>query len=161
MANPTLTTQATTTGPSSGRHAGDVIQHIVLLRWKPDTTDVQIDAAFGQAQELVNGIDSVNRITLGRNRGNADHGFTHAFIVTLSDGAGLTTYLNHRLRAWYLSEVINPLVDARVEIDIPVDASHERAKGSSLNWDWDWGATRVSASAAAAALRWEETQAAL
>jgi len=134
-----------------------VIQHIVLLKWKPDTTDEQIDAAFGRAQELVDGIDSVNRITLGRNRGDADHGFTHAFIVTLSDDAGLTTYLNHPLRAWYLSEVINPLVDARVEIDVPEDASHERVRGSSLNWDW--GTTRVSASAAAAALRWEETQA--
>jgi hypothetical protein len=159
MANPTPTTEATTAGPSSGRQAGDVIQHIVLLKWKPDTTDVQIDAAFGQAQELVDGIDSVDRITLGRNRGNADHGFTHAFIVTLSDDAGLTAYLNHPLRAWYLSEVINPLVDARVEIDVPEDASHERPKGSSVNWGW--GTTRVSASAAAAALRWEETHPAL
>jgi hypothetical protein len=159
MAKAALTTQATTTGTSSGRQAGDVIQHIVLLKWKPDTTDVQIDAAFDQAQKLVNGIDSVNRITLGRNRGNADHGFTHAFIVSLSNDAGLTTYLNHPLRAWYLSEVINPLVDARVEIDVPEDASHERPKGSSLNWGW--GTTRVSASAAAAALRWEENQALL
>jgi hypothetical protein len=159
MANPTLITQATTTGSNSGPQAGDVIQHIVLLKWKPDTTDAQIDGAFGQAQELVNGIDGVHRITLGRNRGDADHGFTHAFIVTLSGDAGLTTYLNHRLRAWYLSEVINPLVDARVEIDVPEDASHERAQRSSLNWDW--GTTRVSASAAAAALRWEDTQAAL
>jgi Stress responsive A/B Barrel Domain len=149
----------TTTGSSSGLRTGDVIQHIVLLRWKPDTTDEQIDAAFGQAQELVDGIASVNRITLGRNRGAADHGFTHAFIVTLSNDAGLTAYLNDPLRGWYLSEVINPLVDARVEIDVPEDASHERAQRSSLNWDW--GTTRVSASAAAAALRWEDTQAAL
>ena len=27
-----------------------MIQHIVLLKWKPGTTDEQIEAAFGQAQ---------------------------------------------------------------------------------------------------------------
>ena len=133
-----------------------MIQHIVLLKWKPDTTDAQIDVAFSQAQELVSGIDSVERITLGRNRGEADHGFTHAFIVKLSDEAGLATYLEHPLRTGYLTEVINPIVEDRIEIDVPEDASHERAKGAALNWDW--GTTRVSASAAAAALRWEETQ---
>jgi hypothetical protein len=133
-----------------------VIQHIVLLRWKPDTTDAQIDVAFSQAQELVSGIDSVERITLGRNRGNADHGFTHAFIVKLSDEGGLATYLKHPLRTRYLTEVINPIVEERIEIDVPEDASHQRSKGAALNWDW--GTTRVSASAAAAALRWEETQ---
>jgi hypothetical protein len=133
-----------------------VIQHIVLLKWKPDTTDAQIDVAFSRAQELVSGIHSVERITLGRNRGDADHGFTHAFIVKLSDEAGLTTYLEHPLRTGYLTEVIDPIVEERIEIDVPEDASHQRPKGAALNWDW--GTTRVSASAAAAALRWEETQ---
>jgi hypothetical protein len=60
------------------------------------------------------------------------------------------------LRTGYLTEVINPIVEDRIEIDVPEDASHQRAKGAALNWDWD-GTTRVSASAAAAELRWEET----
>ncbi len=132
-----------------------MIQHIVLLKWKPGTTDAQIDDAFRRAQELTNGIDIVDRITLGRNRGDAGHGFTHAFIVKLSDEAGLTTYLSHPVRTRYLTQVINPLVEERIEIDVPEDASHERAKGAGLNWDWG-GTTRVSASASAAALRWEE-----
>ena len=132
-----------------------MIQHIVLLKWKPGTTDAQIDDAFRRAQELTNGIDIVDRITLGRNRGDAGHGFTHAFIVKLSDEAGLTTYLSHPLRTRYLTQVINPLVEERIEIDVPEDASHERAKGAGLNWEWG-GTTRVSASASAAALRWEE-----
>lgn len=57
-----------------------MIRHIVLLKWKAGTTDAQVDHVFAQAEELVDGIDGVERITLGVNRGEADHGFTHAFI---------------------------------------------------------------------------------
>jgi Stress responsive A/B Barrel Domain len=133
-----------------------VIQHIVLLKWKPETTDAQIDHAFSQAQELVDKIDSVERITLGRNRADADHVFTHAFIVKLSDDDALATYLNHPVRMWYVTEVINPIEQERIEIDVPEDSYHQRANERRLGWDW--GTTRISASAAAAALRWEEMQ---
>jgi Stress responsive A/B Barrel Domain len=131
-----------------------VIQHIVVLKWKAGTTDRQIDHAFAQAEELVDAIDGVERITLGRNRGEAQHGFTHAFIVNLSDDDALTTYLNHPVRKRYVSEIINPIEEERIEIDVPGDASHRHTRGASFGWQW--GATRHSASAEAAALRWEE-----
>ena len=131
-----------------------MIQHIVLLKWKPGTTDAQIGEAFGQAQELVDGIESVERVTLGRNRGPADHGFTHALIVQLSDDDALSSYLEHPARRHYLAEVLGPIEEARIEIDVPEDAHLERSVSPSLGWDWD--GTRPSASAAAAALRWEE-----
>jgi Stress responsive A/B Barrel Domain len=133
-----------------------VIQHIVLLKWKPGTTDEQIDDAFGRAQELVDGIDSVERITLGRNRGEMDHGFTHALIVKLSDDDALSAYLHHPVRERYVGEILAPIEEDRIEIDVPEDAHLERKSSRRLNWDWDNG-PRTSASAAAAALRWEET----
>ena len=34
-----------------------MIQHIVLLKWKPDTTEEQILAAFRRAEHLPNEID--------------------------------------------------------------------------------------------------------
>lgn len=131
-----------------------MIQHIVLLKWKEGTTDAEIEHRFAQAKELVKGIDSVERVTLGRNRVEADHGFTHAFIVKLSDDDALSTFLDHPLRQWYFTEVINPIEEARIEIDVPEDAGYQRQHGGSLNWHW--GSTRHSASADAAALRWEE-----
>ena len=131
-----------------------MIQHIVLLKWKPGTTDAQIDAAFDQAHDLVEKIEGVERITLGRNLGEADHGFTHAFIVRLSDDA-LSAYLGHPARKRYLAEVLSPIEQERIEIDVPEDAHHERSASSELRWDW--AGTRGSASAEAAALRWEET----
>lgn len=130
-----------------------MIQHIVLLKWKPGTTDAQIDEAFGQARQLVDEIDGVERVTLGRNRGNADHGFTHALIVKLPDDA-LAGYLSHPVRDRYLTQCLYPIEAERIEIDVPEDAHLERARP---NLGWDWEGTRASASAAAAALRWEET----
>jgi hypothetical protein len=131
-----------------------VIQHIVLLKFKPETDEAQIDAAFAQAQELVDGIDSVQRVSLGRNRAESDHGFTHALIVKLSDDDALSAYLQHPIRERFVRDVLGPLEAERIEIDVPEDLHVERKAGHDASWDWD--RPRVSASAAAAALRYEE-----
>lgn len=131
-----------------------MIQHIVLLKWKAGTTDAQIDAAFGQAQQLVDGIESVERVSLGRNRADDDHGFSHALIVKLSDDDALSSYLHHPTRERYVHEVLGPIEDERIEIDIPEDLHVERHRAHKTSWAWD--RPRVSASAAAAALRYEE-----
>ena len=133
-----------------------MIQHIVLLKWKPDTTERQIEEAIGQAQALVDSIASVERITFGRNRGEDAHGFTHALIVRLSDAGALESYLADPARRSYVTEVLGPIEAERIEIDVPEDAHLERH--SDLGWDWA-RTTRVSAAAAAAALRWEESHA--
>ena len=130
-----------------------MIQHIVLLKWKPGTTDGQIEAAFGQAQQLVDEIDGVERVTLGRNRGEDEHGYTHALIVKLDDEA-LNGYLAHPVRKRYVSESLGPIEAERIEIDVPEDAHIEPSEARHLGWHWD---RTPSASAAAAALRWEET----
>jgi hypothetical protein len=130
-----------------------VLQHIVLIKWKPGTTDEQIDAAFAEARQLVDEIDGVERVTLGRNRGDVSHGYTHAIIVKLDDAA-LTTYLEHPVRKRYIAESLDPIEAERIEIDVPEDAHLERASYATDRWDWD---RPPSASAAAAALRWEES----
>jgi hypothetical protein len=134
-----------------------VIQHIVLLKWKAGTTDAEIDTAFGRAQELVDGIESVERVSLGRNRADDDHGFTHALIVKLSDDDALSTYLHDPIRERYVREVLGPIEQERIEIDVPEDLHVERHRAHDASWDWQ--RPRVSASAAAAALRYEETHA--
>ncbi len=131
-----------------------MIQHIVLLKWKPDTTDAQINDAFDHARELVKQIDNVERVTLGRNRASDDHGFTHAIIVKLSDDA-LGSYLDNPVRKRYVAETLGPLEAERIELDLPEDQHYDRPAGGRAGWDWE-GTRPPSASAAAAALRWEE-----
>lgn len=131
-----------------------MIQHIVLLKWKPDTTDAQIKAAFGRAQELAQQIENVERVTLGRNRAADDHGYTHAIIVKLSDDA-LGSYLDNPVRKRYVAETLGPLEEERIELDLPEDLHYDRSALRPAGWEWE-GTRPPSASAAAAALRWEE-----
>jgi hypothetical protein len=131
-----------------------VIQHIVLLKWKPDTTDAQINDAFDQAQDLAKQIDSVERVTVGRNRASDDHGYTHAIIVKLSDDA-LEAYLDNPVRKRYVADSLGPIEDERIELDLPEDLHYDRPSPNRRGWQWE-GTRPPSASAAAAALRWEE-----
>lgn len=131
-----------------------MIQHIVVLKWKAATTAEQVERVFAQAEPLVDEIDGVERVTLGRNPGEDNHGFTHAFIVNLTDEDALTRYLDHPVRRRYLTEVLAPVEEARIEIDVPADDGHRHVARAEPSWKW--GPTRHSAMADAAALRWEE-----
>lgn len=114
-----------------------MIQHIVLLKWKPGTTEDQIRAAFDAAGHVPNEVEGVQRLTIGRNRAESDHGFTHALIVHIRDEQALRDYLGHPVRERYIAEHLEPIEEQRIEIDVPVDMSHTR----DPRRDWEWGAS--------------------
>ena len=114
-----------------------MIQHIVLVKWKPGTTEEEILEAFGHARVLLDEIDSVENVTIGRNRGESDHGFTHALIANLANDDALQSYLTHPARVRYVREWLRPLEEQRIEIDVPVDVALRRNPAR----DWEWGAT--------------------
>jgi len=115
-----------------------VIQHIVLVKWKPGTTEDEIIEAFGDARGLLDEIDAVQQLTLGRNRVESAHGFTHALIVNLPNEDALRRYLQHPARIRYVEERLQPLQEQRIEIDVPVDVALHRDPGAR---DWAWGAS--------------------
>jgi len=112
-----------------------MIQHIVIVKWKTGTTEEQVLDACGRAGHMPNEIDGLQRITVGRNRAESEHGFTHALIVQLADEAALARYLDHPVRKRYLTEHLDPIVDQRIDIDVPVDLTLEREPLAS----WYWG----------------------
>jgi hypothetical protein len=114
-----------------------VIQHIVLVKWKPDTTEEDIVEVFKASRVLLDDIDAVEKLTIGRNRAEADHGFTHALIVNLADGDALHSYLDHPSRVRFLQERLHPLQEKHIEIDVPADMTLRR--DTTLR-TWDWGA---------------------
>ena len=98
-----------------------VIQHIVLLKWKPGTTDEQVLEAFGRARDLPNEIPGLRRLTIGRN---------------LSDEQALERYLAHPARARFHAH-IEAIQDQRIDVDVPVDMSLAPDPGRN----WEWGAS--------------------
>jgi hypothetical protein len=114
-----------------------VIQHIVLLKWKPETTEEQILSAVRHAEHLPNEIDGVDSLTIGRNRVPHEHGYTHVLIVRLTDEPALARYLEHPLRNAYMREHLAPIEQERIEIDVPVDL----ALRAEPQRDWEFGAS--------------------
>jgi hypothetical protein len=114
-----------------------VIQHIVLLKWKPETTEEQILGAVRRAEHLPNQIDGVESLTIGRNRVDHEHGYTHVLIVRLTDERALARYLEHPLRNEYMREHLAPIEQERIEIDVPVDL----ALRAEPQRDWEFGAS--------------------
>ena len=81
--------------PNVEERTHTVVQHIVLLKWKPGVSEKAILQAFDHAKHLPNEIDGVESLTIGRARVDQGHGFTHALIVRLRDEAALSRYLDH------------------------------------------------------------------
>jgi hypothetical protein len=77
----------------------------------------------------------VQRLTIGRNRGPSDYGFTHALIVNLPDEDALRSYLDQPVRKRYRAEHLAPIEERRIEIDVPADMSLRSDPGR----DWEWG----------------------
>jgi Stress responsive A/B Barrel Domain len=114
-----------------------VVQHIVLLKWKPGVSEGAILQAFDHAKHLPNEIDGVESLTIGRARVDQGHGFTHALIVRLRDDEALGRYLDHPLRVGYVADHLQPLEAERIEISVPVDKSLL----SDPSRDWEFGAS--------------------
>ena len=112
-----------------------MVQHIVLLKWKPGVSDEAILQAFDEAKYLPNEIDGVESLTIGRARVDQGHGFTHALIVRLKDEEALGRYLGHPPRAGFVADHLRPLEAERIEISVPVDKSLLRDPSRS----WEWG----------------------
>jgi hypothetical protein len=114
-----------------------VIQHIVLFKWRDGTTDEQVMEAFAQGREIPNEVPGVKRLTIGRNRAEADHGFTHAVSVQADSEDALHGYLVHPARKQWLEDHLRPIEADRIEIDIPVDMT----LAADPRRNWEWGAT--------------------
>ena len=113
-----------------------MIQHIVLLRLKPEVTEEQVRAAFAAAEALPDEVPGIVKFSYGRDRSNPRHGFDVASVVQLTDEEALNGYLEHPSRVSYIAEHVDPLTEERIELDIPSDGTHVPSVAS-----WYWGAT--------------------
>jgi hypothetical protein len=111
-----------------------VIEHIVLLKLKPGTTDEQVREAFEAAEELPNEIPGLLKFSYGLDRSEPAHGFNLASVIQLADEEALARYLEHPRRLAYIEEYVAPLTEDRIELDIPSDGTHLPTIAS-----WYWG----------------------
>jgi hypothetical protein len=74
-----------------------VFRHVLLFKFKESTTPEQIKEVENAFASLPGKISEIKRFEWGTNVNveNRSEGFTHCFVVTFANEAGLDAYMNH------------------------------------------------------------------
>jgi hypothetical protein len=74
-----------------------VINHVVLFRWKPGTSQAKIDEIYRELEglkRLIPGLQSFSGGPYSSQEG-MNQGYTHGFIMTFTDAPARDAYLPH------------------------------------------------------------------
>ena len=99
-----------------------MVEHIVLLKLKPDVTAAQIDALPAALLEMADKIPGIESITAGTNNSpeGKSQGYSYGFIVRFKDEAARDAYLPHPFHQKVAGESIRPLVEDVLVFDYTV-----------------------------------------
>lgn len=87
-------------------------RHVVCVKFKADATPEQIKAIEKSFGELPSKINTIKGYVWGISVGDAAKakGFTHCFVVTFADQAGLDVYTPHAAHQAFVKQ-LKPLLD--------------------------------------------------
>lgn len=100
-----------------------MINHIVLLRFKSNLTEPEINSALSQLGNLITIIPAIKNFSFGKNCSpeNLNKGFTHVFIMTFEDSSGREFYLNHPEHKRIAADFIIPMLENGLESALVID----------------------------------------
>lgn len=83
------------------------LRHVVMYKFKAETTPPQIQEVVDAFSALPGKIDTITGFERGTNvsEENKSEGFTHCFVVTFRDVAGRAVYLKHPAHDEYVKVV--------------------------------------------------------
>lgn len=98
--------------------AGGEFRHVVFFKFKPDATAEQIKEVEKAFAELPSKIPTVVRYEWGKSESveKLNDGFTHCFLVTFKDKAGLEAYLPHEAHKAFGAK-LKPLLEKAFVFD--------------------------------------------
>ena len=100
-----------------------MIKHIVLLTFKLNMTEDEINAVLEQLGNLRKIIPSIKSFSFGKNCSpeGLNKGYNHAFIMEFDDIEGRDTYLNHPEHRRIAQDVIVPVLENGLESALTLD----------------------------------------
>jgi quinol monooxygenase YgiN len=90
-----------------------VFRHVVLFKFKPDATPEQIRRVEEEFRKLPAAIDVIQDFEWGTSRtveADLAQGYTHGFLLTFRDRAGLEAYLPHPAHTAFV-DLVKPLLE--------------------------------------------------
>ena len=113
-----LTLTATLLLMTSAPAADAPYRHVVFFKFKDSATPDQVQVVEKAFIELAKKVDTVKAFEWGTNvspEGKND-GFTHCFLATFADKAGLDVYLPHPAHGEFVSQ-LKPIIDKVCVLD--------------------------------------------
>ncbi|GAB3983038.1 hypothetical protein GCM10028806_55950 [Spirosoma terrae] len=114
-----VTTYAhTLTGDPPAKPMKNVVQHIVLFKFKPETTQAKVKEIVAAFEALPSKIKEIKGFQWGTNNSpeNHAHGLTHAFILTFDSEKDRDTYLPHPAHKEF-GTVVGPWIGELTVVD--------------------------------------------
>lgn len=97
-----------------------MIHHVVLFRWKPDTTPAQLASAEHALRGMVGRIAEIRALHYGPNLGPSQAEYPWALLVVCDDMAAVERYAAHPVHVDVVQSAIAPIREARLAIDFEV-----------------------------------------
>ena len=105
-------------GVYSAEKETKMLRHVVLFKFKSDTTEKQIDEVTEAFAALPKKIDAIKDFEWGTDVSveNKSAGFTHCFIVTFADEEGRDVYLPHPDHKEFV-KLVGPVLEDVLVVD--------------------------------------------
>jgi|AP12_2_1047962.scaffolds.fasta_scaffold24426_2 hypothetical protein len=101
-----------------------MILHMVAFRFRPGTAAAAVEAAGGALLAMEGRIAEIREIRWVHNLAPGASEYTHVLTVLLDDLAALERYSAHPVHQRVVTEVLGPIREARLALDIEVPAHH-------------------------------------
>ena len=98
-----------------------MLRHVVLFRWKPDTTDAQVSGVEAALHALPDRIPCIQSYRYGRDLAIQDGNADFALVADFIDHDGLATYANHPEHQAVLREQIRPIMQSREAVQYVIE----------------------------------------
>lgn len=94
-----------------------MIEHLVLFKLKPGTTDAQIDAMLAALRALPEAIDTIEELSCGRNFSDRSQGHQVGLRVRFGSREGLAAYIPHPAHQGCVATHIAPILEQVTVVD--------------------------------------------
>lgn len=94
-----------------------MIEHLVLFRFKPDTSETTQERILSELRALKPLIPSIVDLSAGRNFADRNQGYEFGLVVRLRDRAGLDAYQVHPEHQRVVQEWVRPNLEQILALD--------------------------------------------
>ncbi|CAN5357513.1 Dabb family protein [soil metagenome] len=94
------------------------VRHLVMFRWKPETTQDQIDALTADLAGMPDMVPSIVSYDFGPDVIGAEGNFDFAIVAGFDDETGYRAYATDEGHVAFAAERIRPLVSERAALQV-------------------------------------------